>query len=481
MRTTRDTPGHLTVEEGKLAIVLSQRLKLRKTAQGEVYTLDLRHHSVGHLGRLTMYQPGGATWPHAGETTAEEDTAWEWLTQRGGYAQYVARTLSASANGAPQHVTVAVAAAAYLAHLAIRKGRLHNTFINRTSAFHKHIGPYFGNTPLIALTRKSVRLFLETLTTVKGGEAVAAACRTKGNTQQALLALWRHTYPDDGCPFGGISIDDASGDRARRTQIIAGDVADVMQAKTHDADQIANMLLTAMWYDAHVLRRPCQRPRFMPLTAETMVMQFVTGMRVSETMRTRWKHILESREAVLVPGLKNTNALRVIPLQRSVIPWLKAMRLKALKGGREATPHDHVLQMQPGRDNRELYTAKQMIRRISDVMRLSGHKIDKKATHACRNTYATMGKLSENLVDLVSLKTYLGHDVHGGATERYVDRFHIDLIIGKMPSSHREFIALPTPDELLARLPGFVPPGMKDYGFTMLKEWKAAGRPGGRD
>ena len=94
-------------------------------------------------------------------------------------------------------------------------------------------------------------------------------------------------------------------------------------------------------------------------------------------------------------------------------------------------------------------------------------------------TDATMGKLNERLVDLVSLKTYLGHSAHGGATEKYVDRVHIDLIISKMPASHREFINLPTPYELRAQLPGFIPSGMRDGGFTMLKDWRTAGRPGG--
>lgn len=479
MRTISEMAGHLTPAEATIATKLFQRLTSRKMGNGRIWTLDLRHRSLGNLGRLTMYRPGQTGWPNVGQTTTDEETAKAWILERGGYAQFVTRRLSASANGVPENITVAAASALYLDHLEHTLGRAHNTFINRKSAFHRHINPHLGKTALIALGRKTVRDFCDKLTTRKNGKKVMAALRTKDNTRQALLALWRYTYPDEGCPYFGISLNAASNERARREQIIDGDIEGVMNVKSFDAVQIRDILLTAMWYDAHVLSRPCQGPRFTPLTAETLAMAFATGMRISEVMRERWKHILWSREAMLVAGIKNTNALRVIPLQRSLRPWLGTIVTKVAAPDGTVVPGDHVLQMRRGRSNRELYTPKQMIRRISDVMRLAGHKIDQKAAHACRSTYATTGKLNERLVDLVSLKTYLGHGAHGGATEQYVDRVHVDLIISKMPASHREFISLPTPDELQAQLSGFIPSGMKDGGFTMLKDWRAAGRPGG--
>jgi len=475
------TAGHLTTEEAKLAAELVRRLKSRRTLNGRHWTLDLRHRRFGGLGRVTLFCPSGPSWPDAGQTTDNRAAAVDWIMMRGGYAQYIARRRSVAGSGLSERLTVADAADQYLKHLETTLGRSHNTYINRQSAFRCHVNPALGHTPLVALNRKSVREFLGTLTIRKQGKTVPAALRTRANTRAALLALWHFTYPDDGCPYFGISLTDTRGARARRERIVAGEVREVIQPKAFDDEQVADILLTAMWYDVHVLKRPCQRSRFVPLTCEALVVAFATGMRIGEIARWRVKHVMENEGVALVAGTKNANALRVIPLQTTLRPWLARIRGKVTAAGGDMSPTDHVLPMMYGMENRELRTSKQLIRRIADVMRLSGHKIDQKAAHACRNYHATVGKLNGHLVDLPSLKSYLGHVAVGGATERYVDRTHIDLIVREMPASHRQFIKFPSPAELEARLAEYVPLGMKACGHTQLQEWRAAGRPSGLD
>ncbi|MFA6547071.1 MAG: tyrosine-type recombinase/integrase [Limisphaerales bacterium] len=473
------TAGHLTAEEAKVAAELVRRLKQRRSRNGTRWTLDLRHRRFGGLGRVTLFYPSGPSWPEAGHTTDDRAAAVDWIMMRGGYAQYIARRKRVAGNGLSERLTVAEAADQYLKHLESTLGRLHNTCINRLSAFRCHVNPVFGHTPLVALERKAVREFLGKLTIQRQGRAVPAALRTRDNTRAALLALWHFTYPDDACPYFGISLADPRGVRARRERIVAGDVREVIRPKAFDADEVADILLTAMWYDAHVRARPCQRSRFVPLTSEALAVAFATGMRIGEISRWRGKHLMEREGVALVAGTKNLNALRVIPLQTTLRPWLARIRAKVASDGGDTSPTQHVLPMMYGKENRELCTSKQLIRRFAEVMRLAGHKIDQKAAHACRNYHATVGKLHADLVDLPSLKSYLGHVAVGGATERYVDRTHVDLIVREMPASHREFITLPTPRELELRLVGYIPPCMKARGYTQLQEWRAAGRPGG--
>ncbi len=479
MRTIRDPEGHLTADEAKLAARLVSRIKARTTADGKIMTLDLRHRTFRNLGRVTMFRPGGTSWPDAGQTTDDENIATDWIMQRGGYAQYLSRRLKAE-DGSGDRIAVADAAERYVAHLKQVHGDRHNTFINRKSCVNAHITPALRSTPLSALSRTTVRLFLNSMTTVKQGACVPAAQRTKENAYQALQAIWRFTYPDDGCPFAGISIEDPKGSKDRRARIIAGDIEGVVPEKTYDADQVLTLLLTAMWWDAHVLRRSNQRPRYTPLTAELIATGFGTGQRVGEAMRWRWKHIIAEFGVAMVPGTKNENAWRLIPLQRTLQPWLAEIQRKAAASGKSTLPNDHVFKMKPNRENVELTDAKLFIRRVGDVMRMANLKIPQKATHACRATHATIGGLNPVLVDLPSLQTYLGHEAHGGgATEVYMNRSHLNMVIAAMPEAHRELIQLPTPSEVAALLPDFVPPGMKAGGFTMLEEWRAASRPGG--
>lgn len=479
MKTISETSGYLTIDEGKLAALLVSRLKCRQTREGTVMTLDLRHRQFHGLGRITMYRPGGTGWPDAGQTTDDEGIAEKWILQRGGYAQYLHRQMLTE-GGIADRVSVADAGRNYIAHLHDLHGPRHNTYINRKSSINAHISPAFGDTPLMALSRPAVRRFLARLTTIKEGRRVAAAQRTKENTYQTLLAIWRFVYEDDGCPFAGISLSAMKSSKEQRARIIAGEIDGVVPDRTYDADQILTLFLTAMWWDAHVLKRPNQAPRYRPFTAEVLAIGFGTGQRIAEGMRWRWKHLLMDEEVAFVPGTKNANAWRLIPLQRSLLPWLAEIRCKVEASGRIVQSTDHVLQMRPGEENEELSDSKTMIRRVGEVMRMAGLKIPGKATHACRATHATIGGLQSVLVDLPSLQTYLGHEAHGGgATEVYMNRSHLNLVIAAMPAAHRELIKLPTPSEVAALLPDFVPPGMKTGGFTMLKEWRAANRPGG--
>lgn len=176
------------------------------------------------------------------------------------------------------------------------------------------IAEALGHQPLHSLNRRNVRAFLEKLIVQKRVREkrllVPAAPKTRENVRAALLAIWAHTDRDAPCPFIGIGLRPPSDGRVRREAIIAGDVDDLSPDRTLTMQEFETVLLTAMWYDEHILLRPCQRTTFVPLTVDVIVGLYATAMRVSELARFRWQLLREAQRGLIVPGTKTDNALR---------------------------------------------------------------------------------------------------------------------------------------------------------------------------
>lgn len=460
----------LTTDQAQFAAKLQKRLKPRSTADGVVWTLDLRHRDFGHRGRINVYRPGDPGWPNRGATTSSKEEAKEWLYQDGAYVRW----LLGEATGDLRGLTTAEAADRYVAHLERRHGKDYNTTVNRTSAVRVHVKPGLGKVPLRALNRRNVRAFLEGLKVtrrVDGQEiTVPAARRTRDNVRATLIAIWNYIFPDESCPFHGISLLDADEDdvRVRRERIVAGDVFDLAPGRTLTLAAFEQVLLTAFWLDLWNLERPCLRPTYVPLTAEVIVGMYATAMRVSELARFQWRHLRDEDDALIVPGTKTDKALRAAPLQHAFRPWLERIERQAIARGRRADK-DQVWAMRVRGKNSEGSTPGQIIERIGKVLYLAGFKAERQCTHIFRRSHSTVAGSRSDLISPQALKTYLGHEhVYGGATEVYIDRNDLERMIREMLPRHRAYIDLPTPEQILARLPGYTPPMM--VGHNSLEE-----------
>lgn len=455
--------AELQTEQAQFAAKLVKRLRPRATADGVVWTLNLRHRDFGNRERINVYRPGDPGWPNRGTTTASKEEAEAWLFQDFAYARWLLGESTGDLSG----ISTTAAADRYLADLNRQLGKDHNTTVNRTSTINAHIKPKVGKVPLRALNRKNVRPLLEELQVVKRGNGeeitLPAAPRTRDNVRAALIAIWNHTFPDEVCPFYGISLPDSGGQRARREAIVAGDVFDLAPQRTLTMPALEQVLLAVFWLDQRVLEMPCQRTTYMPLTAEVIAGLYGTAMRVSELARIQWRHLRDADDALIVPGTKTDNALRAVPLQRALRPWLERVERQALERGRRSDK-DNVWAMRRTARNSETRTPEQMIERIGKALYLAGYKMAQQCTHTFRRSHFTVAGSRSDLISSQAMKTYLGHEhVHGGATEVYIDRAHLERMIKEMLPQHRTYIDLPTPEQILARLPGYTPPMMRGH------------------
>ena len=447
------------------------RLMERKTAHGVVWALNLRHRDFGDRGRINVYRPGEPGWPSRGTTTASKATAESWLYKDFAYARWLHAESVAAQEGDQPGLTTAAAADRYLQHLEVKRGRDHNTTENRRSAIEVHIKPTLGPRPIRSLTRKTVRPVLEGIRVTKrgGGEqfVLPASVKTRENIRAALVDIWNYNFPDEVCPYHGIGFEDHEGSRDRIEKIKVGDVFDLAPKRTITVATLEHILLTAFWLDLRVLERPCQRTSYVPLTAEVIAGLYATAMRVSELARFQWRHVHHD-DAIIVPGTKTDHALRAAPLQHAFRPWLERIERQALKRGRRSE-RDNVFAMRHRGGNSEKATPGQLIERVNKVLYLAGCKLEQQSTHLFRRSHSTMAERREDLISSESLKSYLGHeDVHGGATDAYIDRDHLELMIAQMRPQHRDYITMPSPEQVLAKLPGFLPPAMQ--GKTSLEQ-----------
>jgi hypothetical protein len=426
---------------------LVERLSTREGKRKDVYVLDLRGKEwdrirPGKSGFLTVRNRQDEGWPDRGRTTSDAAVAEEWV--RTYYAPWLERRARIVEEGPNSDFTVAEAVDAYLQHLEKTLGTGHNTLTNRRSTFNVHVIPAFGQKPLLALTKAEVRTFLNDLKVVPRGTGdstpVPAEHRTKDNVRSALLALWHHTYEDEPAPFAGIKLKKPETQLARRAAAEAGDIEGLVSRTSYTPDEILDLLAHAMLYDEDILGRPNLACTYFPNTAAAFALAIACAARNEEETFIRWKHIYPREEAILLIGTKTTSAPRWMPLQRSVRPWLRMLR--AQQGGLPS-PDTFVLQTRRGqpttRSSKKTWGA-----RIATVEKRAGLKLPHKATHILRATHMSLAK---DRISDAALKEYVGHSTaRGGATDIYMD-----LRPPFIPKKHRNYIRLPSPDEVRVR------------------------------
>lgn len=442
-----------------LKAALVKRIKQADNMASGACYLDLRSEKYGHMGRMVMHDPKDPQWPNAGRTTKSASEAGKWVER---YAEWLATELTArkeaeKAGDEVETLTVADACSRYLKHVAIRKGKSHNTYKNRESQVRQHIVPMFGARPLTSLSKREVRQWLNKLTVTKAERDARvtsdAAVNTKRNLRTTLLAVWHHNMPDVESPHRDIWLDERD-DRPVHKQIATDsyELSDLLKPRSGALrpSELRELLVAAMWYDMTVLSRPNMRRISFANTAFTVALYCATGCRLEEGVRIRWECVNEDEGYVVVFSVKSEEPVRIVPLQDSLRPWLKEARAAHVARWGELKPKDRVIQTS---SRSKIARRSTLQKKIAKALQFADNKTPKKILHGFRATFASHCASKPKLMSKEMLKMYLGHsDAYGGATDDYVS-----LLIGLMEDSHRQTIQLPTPDEVRAAVEGFTP------------------------
>jgi hypothetical protein len=170
-----------TEREVQFAKSLLKRLASRPTADGVVYTLDLRakRYAGAPATRITLRDPSASTWPDGGRTTDSEEEAARWV--RESYAPWLSREMSLNATNPDGPRTVRDGAEQFVRSLAITKRAADGSHVETVrpkdaslvSMIRNHIVPLLGHIALAALTPEKI------------GEVVNALVVTKTEGQGA--------------------------------------------------------------------------------------------------------------------------------------------------------------------------------------------------------------------------------------------------------------------------------------------------------
>lgn len=474
----RRPPTQLLSQDERLAKLrrqLKARLRLREMARGPVYVLDLRQAAFAALPnkRLTVFDPASTKWPTEGATTADRETAERWVEEH--YAPWLAREIdgrttrapAAASPARPATVTVRTACEEYLKYLPKVLGPRHTTVRNRRSALRVHVIDVIGDLPLRAMNQAHLTELLEGMLVRprgrRNGPKGPPAPRTHSAVCSALQAVWKYRLPKEPCPFSYVPVDQESRVRertAKRQAIILGQDLTVKESYTYE--ELDHIILCAMWYDRMVMRLPCMRGRYVPLSPEIIACSTGLGTRISELPLWRWSHLRV--KGTIIPGLKNESAYRAAPLPLSMLPWMARLEALRVPGRADA----QILRLRRDAENTE-HTGKKLYDRIANILVFAGLKMPGQATHVFRESYATMARERPDLVDEKSLKFYLGHSVVlDKTTDLYLDLKNLERRIANIPDAHRQFVRLPAPDALEKRLRGWAPPTYQ--GGTLTEE-----------
>ena len=158
---------------------------------------------------------------------------------------------------------------------------------------------------------------------------------------------------------------------------------------------------------------------------------------------------------LMVPGTKSAAAVRIIPIQYALLPWIERLksRIRPKKAPSNWRPDPRAFVfVTNAKKPHQMGRVRALTNRISTALRLAGTKREGKAQHALRATFASHLK---SKLSAPELKQYLGHeDALGGATDLYVEPRFEDI----PPEHHNLVTYLPAPEELEAEAEGFEPP-----------------------
>jgi integrase len=479
--------GPLTPPPAFLAL-LRGRLTRRATADGVVYVLDLRQRRYAGLGfdRLTVRDPAADGWPHHGRTTKDEAEAAAWLQCR--YASWIFGLvgLGRSTPDAAD-LTVREAAQIYVDGLAAAhagrnadgastartQARATRTTLtvagsvagvprgkqSRVSLIRRHVIPTLGPRILTTLDRAAVAQAADAIVVRKRSgsgtrRAEAGADGTKRNFLAAMMAIWHASFPHAPAPFAGA--------RVAAPAIVAGVSAEVTAFDEElplgdehngalNAEQLFRVLVAAMYLDQAAMARPNIRGAMVPNTPHAIALQAGLGLRISELCNVRHGHIYGAGYAVVHNAKVQQVGVerRVVPTPVTLDPWVAELRAAE---GPALHPNHFAIRSDPRAGGLRPAAPTTIARRIATALALAGVKVEGKATHGMRATFASHADACPHL-DAKMVKRYLGHHrVYGTSTDKYVRQ-----LIALMRPEHRHILTLPHPDAVRAALATFTP------------------------
>jgi len=442
-----------------------QKRKLPKYGDRPVLVLDFRTKEFEALGRTSemLRNPYAVGWPEAGDPIEDAEEATRWV--RTFYAPRVKRELDAKralAKRPTPQLLVSTACDVYLAKLAAVEGHSRHTLKNRTSVINAYIKPRLGHLAIETLDQDLVSHFLDGILVLaldENGQWVErpASYGYKRDIRACLRSIWcanlRHVPP----LFDGLRLEGPSDLATQRKAAFEGNLEQLLRGNSgaQDPVEVRRTLVAAMWYDRHRIRQRTNTSRWaVPNTAEAIAFEIAMGVRSEELVLLRWKCIDEAAGVIAVLGTKSEAAVRYIPLQDTLRPWIARMRALLRPDGAPAhwTPDEmQFVFITNAKKPREMGKVRSMSNRISKALRLAGTKRPKKTQHWARATFAAMAKTK---LKAEELKQYLGHDdAFGGATSVYAD-----VLVPLIPDEHRRLIEhLPSPEALEAEMQDFEP------------------------
>ena len=451
--------------------LIRDHLNVRQSKHGKVYWLDLRHRDFRGLRSVTLRDPADPRWPDGGRTTGSQDEAHTWVRQA--YVEYLSNVVSARERSAPagrtlpgssRALTVDEACTLYLETLQQEKGG-EKVYLNARAVITRHIVGQFPAMPIAALQRKQVEAWLRNLRVTKRPVAGAppvegpASLAMKRFVRYCFRSVWRHTMGTQETPFDRMELSDPAKRKEFRKHILEGRVEQLFRpANSYSPIEVAKILAAAVWYDREqIASRRNTSAIARPNTAASIALMIGTGMRVDELTLLRWKCIEEDVGTIMVLGTKSLNALRTIPLQEQVRPWIAELRRLARPADApddwQPDPDAYVVTTDPRAPTRRAST-RTLIQRLSEALRWAGLKRPGKATHWARATHATWAEQATDVLSFRQLQRYLGH-----AAERDDETTagYIHVIKEMIPAEHRRYIRhLPTPAEVEESLQSLV-------------------------
>lgn len=457
-------PRWMTLDE--LQKALTGRIQRRKDNNN--LFLDLRAKLWGAIGSPVLFNPSDPRWPGGGETTTHLGTAKSWINQKD---QKIARWVQRQLAGQDMGLTVADAVEAFITamHGDVHLGPRHSTVQQRRSYLRNHVVPALGKHRLATLPNAAVQKWINGMEVRESRgdgtwKKVPASKASREAALAALVALFRFHYPDqESCPWGRITIDLRKQEAAYRTMMVrAGRARELVQKGTYNPDEIRVLMLTARFLDRRLggedyvnILAPWAAANLAPSMAE----QFGFASRISELVEVR-ESMIENDGFALIPGTKSDNAIRLVPVQDSLWPWIAAAR--DLKVG-PVRPEHYLLRTHPQYD--ALPNATIYARRMAWVQEIAGLKLPRKRSHIFRASHASHAIMSG--IPGHEVKLLLGHSgIFGGATDEY-----IEMIREMIRPEHRTYLSIPSPQELDAELDaGWFPPHLP-------RRKKPSGRP----
>ena len=435
---------------------LASRVRRRTYPGGRtVYWLDLRSEEWGGLGRLAVRKPGTPGWPHAGDTTDDPATARDWASHPA-YAKLVMRQRTLNEHGAGV-LTVREALDEYLAYLKQEKGRDHATYQNRATSLVRHTSPIHDrllgrlNSPLIQAWLDGVRVGQE-------GDPREPARATKAALLRGLKALWSHHMGGIPAPFSGVKL--GPNDRLlsiRRAVMEGRDLTPFIGKGAYNSDELRRLVVAARWYHREVIEpSPPLRAVTLDHVAEAIVLMTATSARLMEAARLQWQHVHEDEGLIIVPGTKTKAALRALPLQDSLRPWLRHLRSVFVEHyGRPPADLDFLIQSDP-RAPRSQPVGRGLGERIRRIQEVAGLKRPQVSSHILRATFISSAHAQG--IGRERLKHYIGHAAAEGEGSWDVTDHYIHFIAGLVQDQDRRIMDhIPCPQEVVRALPGFKP------------------------